>query len=113
MRFLKWLFWTVVYLFRPKQMKFSDFMLKFDRTWPYWRKFKPYTLHTEKKEQMPKKPEKPRLTFASLVRQVCAREKGKKQLNAAQASTAVAHALDVLSEYSALDVLKLLESRKK
>lgn len=48
-----------------------------------------------------KKPAKPKLTFTRLVRAVCAREQGKKQINVAQASTAVAHALDVLSEYPA------------
>ena len=46
-RFLVWLFWIVVYLCRPRPRDFGAFMVRIERTWPPWWKFRPSVWHND------------------------------------------------------------------
>ena len=45
--YIRWAFWSVVYLFRIKPKDLDDWMLRTERTWKPWFKFKPHVWHND------------------------------------------------------------------
>lgn len=45
MKTMRWLFWRVVYLFRPQPKELLPYLLRGERLRPPWWKFEPYVWH--------------------------------------------------------------------
>lgn len=46
-KFLRYIFWSVVYVFRPKAVTFDAYMLRGMRTMFPWKRFKPHVWYNE------------------------------------------------------------------